>query len=255
MNIRNITVRSVTIGEGMPKLCVPVVAKNRESILSYVERVLEVKPDLVELRMDWFEGVTNAEAMRSLLQEIRQIAGDTVLLFTIRTSGEGGELAVNVEDYKGLCTLACESGCIDLLDVEAYIGDGVLDQLVKVAHNNGVLVVASNHDFHKTPSKDEMVSRLQYMEKHGADIPKIAVMPQSEQDVLDLLSATVTYYEQGMHNPVIAMAMGGVGVISRLAGEFFGSAVTFASEGQISAPGQIPVQEAKQIIQILHEYR
>ena len=197
MNIRNITVRSVTIGEGMPKLCVPVVAKNRESILSYVERVLEVKPDLVELRMDWFEGVTNAEAMRSLLQEIRQIAGDTVLLFTIRTSGEGGELAVNVEDYKRLCTLACESGCIDLLDVEAYIGDGVLD----------------------------------------------------------LLSATVTYYEQGMHNPVIAMAMGGVGVISRLAGEFFGSAVTFASEGQISAPGQIPVQEAKQIIQILHEYR
>ena len=60
MNIRNITVRSVTIGEGMPKLCVPVVAKNRESILSYVERVLEVKPDLVELRMDWFEGGTNA---------------------------------------------------------------------------------------------------------------------------------------------------------------------------------------------------
>lgn len=255
MNIRNITVRNITIGEGMPKLCVPVVAKNREAILAYVERVLEAKPDLIELRMDWFEGVTNVEALRSLLQEVRQIAGDTVLLFTIRTSGEGGELAVTLEDYKKLCTLACESGCIDLLDVEAYIGAGVLDELAGVAHNNGVLVVASNHDFHKTPPKDELVERLRYMEKHGADIPKIAVMPQSEQDVLELLGATAAYYEQGIHNPAITMAMGGVGVISRLAGEFFGSAVTFASEGQISAPGQIPIQEAKQIIQILHEYR
>ena len=143
------------------------------------------------------------------------------------------------------------------MDIEAYKQEGVLEQLADVAHAHGVAIVASNHDFHKTPSKREIVERLHYMEEHGADIPKIAVMPQSEQDVLALLEATVAYYEAGAHphKPAITMAMGGVGVISRLAGEFFGSAVTFASEGQLSAPGQIPIQDAQHILQILHEYR
>lgn len=255
MNIQEIAIRNITIGSGVPKVCVPVVAKNREAILAYVERVLEDRPDMIELRMDWFEGVTNVDALLSLLKDVREIAGDTVLLFTIRTSEEGGELAVTVEEYIRLCTLACQSGYIDLLDVEAYKQEDVLDRLVEVAHAQGVLVVASNHDFHKTPSREEIVERLRYMEEHGGDIPKIAVMPQSEQDVLHLLEATVAYYEEGIHKPVITMAMGGLGVISRLSGEFFGSAVTFASEGQISAPGQIPIRDAQHILQILHEYR
>ena len=257
MNIQEIAIRNITIGSGVPKICVPIVAKNRETILAYVERALEDHPDLIELRMDWFEGVTNVETLLSLLKDVREVVGDTVILFTIRTSDEGGELTVDVDEYIHLCTVACQSGYIDLLDVEAYKQEGVLEQLANVAHAQGVAIVASNHDFHKTPSKENMVERLHYMEEHGADIPKIAVMPQSEQDVLALLEATVAYYEEGTypHKPAITMAMGGVGVISRLAGEFFGSAVTFASEGQISAPGQIPIQDAQHILQILHEYR
>ena len=257
MNIQEIVIRNITIGSGSPKICVPIVAKNRETILKYVEQALEDHPDLIELRMDWFEGVTNVEAQLSLLRDVREVAGNTVILFTIRTTDEGGKLTVDVDEYIQLCTAACQSGCIDLLDVEAYKQEGVLEELADMAHAQGVAIVASNHDFQKTPSKKEMIERLHYMEEPGADIPKIAVMPQSEQDVLALLEATVAYYEEGArpHKPAITMAMGGVGVISRLAGEFFGSAVTFASEGRISAPGQIPIQDVQHILQILHEYR
>ena len=35
----------------------------------------------------------------------------------------------------------------------------------------------SNHDFHKTPAKDEIIYRLRRMQELGADIPKIALMP------------------------------------------------------------------------------
>lgn len=76
------------------------------------------------------------------------------------------------------------------MDVEAFTGDEVVRDIIESAHESGVVVVASNHDFEKTPEKDEIVRRLRKMQELGADIPKIAVMPQSRKDVLTLLSAT-----------------------------------------------------------------
>ena len=48
----------------------------------------------------------------------------------------------------------------------------------------------SNHDYDKTPDVDEIVSRLTSMAEFGADVPKMAVMPQSVEDVPTLLTAT-----------------------------------------------------------------
>lgn len=90
------------------------------------------------------------------------------------------------------------------------------------------------------------------MDEQGADIPKIAVMPQKERDVLTLLSATLTYHEAGGTKPIVTMSMNDIGMVSRLAGELFGSALTFATVGRTSAPGQIPIDEARQSLTILH---
>lgn len=247
-----LNVRGMQLGEGIPKVCVPIVERNREAILSYAEGALNTKPDMIELRIDWFEGVYNVEAVLSLLKELREIIGDTVLLFTLRTSNEGGEANITVENYELLCQRVCESGWIDLLDVEAFMAEGLLERVSNIAHKNGVYVVASNHDFEKTPDEEEIVRRLNYMDEHGGDIPKIAVMPKIERDVLTLLSATLRYKENGGLKPVITMTMGKSGVISRLAGELFGSAVTFAAAGQVSAPGQISINEIKPILSVLH---
>ena len=46
--------------------------------------------------------------------------------------------------------------------------------------------------------------------------------------------------------PFITMSMGGTGVISRLAGEVFGSAFTFGAGKEAIAPGQIPVGELEE---------
>ena len=47
------------------------------------------------------------------------------------------------------------------------------------------------------------------------------------------------------------MSMGRLGVISRVAGELTGSAMTFATNGKASAPGQIPIEEMRQILSIM----
>ena len=65
------------------------------------------------------------------------------------------------------------------------------------------------------------------MQELGADIPKIAVMPQCKKDVLTLLEATREMAEEHADRPIITMSMAGTGLISRLCGEVFGSATYF----------------------------
>lgn len=81
------------------------------------------------------------------------------------------------------------------------------------------------------------------MQDLGADIVKFAVTPRSERDVLRLLDATLAMKEDHNTTPVITMSMGKLGVISRICGEVFGSAVTFGTAGKASAPGQLPANQ------------
>lgn len=128
-----------------------------------------------------------------------------------------------------------------------------MTNIISKAHDFNVKVVSSNHDFDKTPEKEELIRRLCKMQELNADIPKIAVMPTCRRDVLMLLDATLEMTESYADRPIITMSMAGTGVISRLAGEAFGSALTFGAATKASAPGQIPVNELKQVLDILHK--
>lgn len=252
MQTECVKVRGIEFGCGMPKLCVPIVATTIEGIIEQGKGIVSAKPDCIELRMDWFQNVNDVNQVLQVLKELRAVIGETVLLFTFRTDNEGGERAITVGDYIQLCKIVCESEYIDLLDVEAFMQEGLLYDLTEVAHENGVYVVASNHDFEKTPKEKELLERFAYMERQGADILKIAVMPQQERDVLELLSATLRYHESGGRRPTITMSMKEMGIVSRIAGETFGSAMTFVTVGKSSAPGQIPIEEAREILNVLH---
>lgn len=250
--IRTLKVRGVVFGEGIPKICVPVAQITRDEILQQVKDCVLQSPDCIEFRADWFEQVFDCDAINSLLTEIRNLIGDTILLFTFRSAKEGGEKEIEQSKYFELCKLACESGCIDLIDVEAYMEPGVVSQIAAVAHENGVYVVGSNHDFERTPSAEELTCRLHEIDEMGADIPKVAVMPNDARDVLNLLSATLAYYENGGLKPLITMSMKDLGCVSRVAGELVGSVLTFATIGKASAPGQIPIDRVRDIMETLH---
>lgn len=248
-----VMIRGVAIGEGIPKICVPIVGKTREEIIKAAEEIRTLPVDVVEWRADWFEQVFEAEAVFDVLQELRRILGELPLLFTFRTKKEGGEKEIDEKYYRTLNQLVVESGLADLIDVEVFIGDDVVNDLVRTAHENGVKVIGSNHDFEKTPEKDEIIRRLCRMQEMEVDLPKIAVMPREKVDVLTLLAATEEMNRKYADRPIITMSMAGDGVISRLCGEVFGSVLTFGAAGKVSAPGQIGVAELRQILTILHE--
>ena len=248
-----IMIRDVAIGEGIPKICVPIVGKTREEIVKAAEEIRTLPVDVVEWRADWYEEIFEADVVLDILQELRRILGELPLLFTFRTKKEGGEKEIDEKNYRTLNQLAAESGLADLIDVEVFSGDEVVNDLVRTAHENEVKVIGSNHDFGKTPSKEEIIRRLQKMQELDVDLPKIAVMPRKKEDVLTLLAATEEMNRKYADRPIITMSMAGDGVISRLCGEVFGSALTFGAAGQASAPGQIGVKELRQILTILHE--
>lgn len=247
-----VEVRGVRIGEGIPKICVPIVGTTRDEILAAAKSFESVKKDVVEWRVDWFDGVFDFAQVEAVMKELRQVLGNTPILFTFRTANEGGEKAIEPAAYAELNKRAAATGLIDLVDVEAFTGDEVVRDIIESAHESGVVVVVSNHDFEKTPEKDEIVRRLRKMQELGADIPKIAVMPQSRKDVLTLLSATEEMASKYADRPIITMSMSATGLISRLCGECFGSALTFGAVGKASAPGQMNASDLSEILNLIH---
>ncbi len=247
-----VKVRNVCIGEGMPKICVPIVGVTKEEIFKEAGTFHEIPLDVVEWRADWFEGVCSDDQVREVLVGLRERLGEVPLLFTFRTAAEGGEKEIDAVSYFHINQLAIESGAVDLVDVEAFRGDELVTKIIAFAHGHGVKVVGSNHDFHKTPPKEELLYRLKKMQSQGADIPKLAVMPQNKQDVLTLLAATEEMSRLYADRPIITMSMAADGVISRLCGEVFGSALTFGAAQKASAPGQMGVKELSNVLRALH---
>ena len=248
-----VRVKNIVIGEGIPKICASIIEKNKKLILKEAVNISKLQVDIVEWRVDWFEDAEDIEKVKDVLKDLVPILKDTPLLFTFRTSKEGGEKDINVNKYVELNKAIVTTGVVDIIDVEVFIGDEVVKDIINYAHGMGAKVIASNHDFYKTPSKDDIIYRLRKMQDLGADILKIAVMPNNVSDVITLLDATRIMKEKYANRPIITMSMSGKGVVSRLTGELFGSALTFGATNKISAPGQISIADLRKVIELLHE--
>jgi len=246
-----VIIRGLRLGEGMPKICIPLVEHTREGILKEAQKLSGFSPDLAEWRADFFEDVLKPGCTVKILEDLRQILGDLPILFTYRTKKEGGAFEPPAQEYANLLLEAAGSHLADLFDVELSTSPDILKRLVSGIHSCGAKIILSSHNFKETPSFPDMVSKLHQMQALEADLAKIAVMPHCASDVLSLLSAVETVDREGQ-TPVIGMAMGGTGLISRLAGEVFGSAITFGAAEKASAPGQIDAAELRRILELLH---
>ena len=204
---------------------------------------------MIEWRIDFYEEVATPQKVAALSHQVKQ-AVQKPLLVTFRTKKEGGELELPDDQYFAIYKEVLTQGAADLLDLELFMPAEEVAATIELAHENGVKVVMCNHDFDATPSQEEIVRRLSLMEEKGADICKIAVMPQSNKDVLTLLAATAEMKDKATR-PLITMSMGALGMVSRVSGEAFGSAATFGAAKQASAPGQVPVSVLREILATL----
>lgn len=235
-----IKVKNMELGSGLPKICIPLTDKDLESLKKSINIIKTTPFDFIEWRADFYKGVEDPETRLKAMALFRSELKNSPVLFTIRTSAEGGTMEIDADAYTKILLAVIESGLIDMVDVELSKGESTMRTIIDAAHTFGVKVVASRHNFNSTPDKSIIVSNLCQMQALGADVVKFAVMPQSERDVLTLLDATLTMKEEHNDTPVITMSMSHYGMISRVCGELFGSCVTFGTAGKASAPGQLP---------------
>ncbi|AXG39446.1 type I 3-dehydroquinate dehydratase [Enterococcus gilvus] len=250
--MKTVTVDHITIGDGLPKIIVPMVGNTVEELEKEAELIHTLDCDLVEWRIDFFEQVSNFQAVASLSHNLKAIL-EKPLLITFRTKNEGGVFDLSESDYFELYKTIISNGNLNLLDVELFMPEKQVNELIDLAHKNEIKIIMCNHDFQKTPKKEEIIHRLRSMQDKGADICKIAVMPTASEDVLTLLDATREMYETYAQVPLITMSMGALGMISRVSGQVFGSAATFGSATTASAPGQVPVVELRKMLETLKQ--
>ena len=203
-----VPVRGCRIGEGRPKVILPIVERTEAAILEKAAAFSTLCADCVEWRVDLFDAAADPGAVVRCLAKLRVLLKEKLLLVTLRTKEEGGSIPVSHEGYLRFLRTILDTDCADLIDIEFFTAGTDLPALVQDAHTAGVKVVCSSHDFHKTPPKAEMVSRMVAMQQAGADLPKLAVMPQSRADVLELLAATAEMTDHHPETPVITMSMG-----------------------------------------------
>lgn len=189
--------------------------------------------DVLELRVDSFEGgVAGAETFLNALDPIwRQ---RFALLLTIReTTTMRGE--TRLAAFQHLTPL------VDAIDVEFEASDR--ERLAQIAHSAGRLTLLSTHDFEKAPSDEALAAVIAEARRLRAAAAKIAVFVGETQDLQRLFRLLTTTQPL----PLIVIAMGELGMISRLAAPFLGSLYSYGYLERPNAPGQLSVAELNEL--------
>jgi 3-dehydroquinate dehydratase-1 len=249
--MKPITVHGSALAGGrLPAICIPLVATTAEALLAEARAAAAMQPDLVEWRVDFFEGVAQAADTAALAADLRKASG-APLLFTRRSIREGGQpIPLDEAGVVKLYQAVCAARAADIVDMELSCDAGHLRAIRDASRAAGIELLLSFHDFGATPPVQDLLRTFRAMQQAGADIAKIAVMPRSRADVLALLQAVLQASEE-LAIPVAGMSMGALGAATRVCGGQFGSALTFAVGQAASAPGQIPIDALRAAIAAL----
>ena len=244
-----IKIKNIKLGEGAPKICVPVIEKTEKEIIKYIKYINKLPIDIIEWRADFYlEDIIYEESEINIIEISKSIKKITnkPILFTVRSDKEGGKLKNDfynniIDIYKTVI----KNKCFDLIDLEILsLKEKDIKNIIKLSKENNIKTILSNHNFNKTPSKKYIISLINKMIKLKCDIPKVAYMPKNKKDVINLLEAVSDIKDF----PIIAISMGKLGIITRI----FGSVITFASAKSSSAPGQIEAMKLKYILDNLY---
>ena len=235
-----------------PLICTPITGGSEIEIINQLNMLKEHDPDIIEWRADFFIELNDKERVLEVISNIKKQT-DSPVLFTIRAMHEGGEeIPLHDSEKTELISDVCKHSSIDFIDYETSNDIQHLTEVKEAAEKYEKPLILSYHNFQYTPSKEVLKEKAQFAVEYGADLVKIAVMPENKEDVYHLLEVTREMNEQ-LTVPIITMSMGEIGALSRVIGWTFGSVLTFGVGVEASAPGQVPVKALRHTIQSMKE--
>lgn len=221
------------------KIVVPIMPRSLEEAQAIDVSKFE-GIDIVEWRAD----VLAKEDIMSVAPAIFEKFSGREIIFTIRTEQEGGHIRLTDAEYIDLLQTVDAIYHPDYIDFEYFSHKEVFQQMLDFSN-----LVLSYHNFDETP--EDLMESFSELTALAPRVVKIAVMPRSEQDVLDLMNYTRGFKTLNPEQEYATMSMGKLGRISRLAVDVFGSSWTFAVLEEASAPGQLALTDMKHIREVL----
>jgi 3-dehydroquinate dehydratase-1 len=222
-------------------ICIPIIAKHTREACEEIARANPVA-DMLELRLDRMESF----CLKDLLREAAKPA-----IATYRSQREGGGGSGDYDTISRYLFDAIDAGAA-FVDVEYRMPRKLRRRFLE--RRGSYKVIISVHLLDGTPSSRQLEYIFKSLAATGADIVKIVTRARAREDNLRVLGLIPMAHEVGVK--IIALCMGPMGRLSRIASPLLGAHLTFASleQGQESADGQIPVMHMRDILGMLDDH-
>jgi len=222
--------------------CIPLISENESALFEEAEKAVMSQVDFLEWRRDYFRPgdiLTVNEEMK-ILKKLKEMKGSPGIIYTFRSHKEGG--AYVTPDQVRLEAIGNAGVIADYADIELKNEQAFINGVKQALKNSGCGLILSHHQFKKTPHRKEIKEIYDAMENQEADVLKLAVTPSSEEDIRQLINISLKKNES-TEKPLIAIAMGALGGITRVAPELCGGSLTYVAGSGKTAPGQLNFEE------------
>ncbi len=264
---RILNIRNKNIDNGAFLICGTVMETKLPDVLAETESFLQQGADMLEIRGDailrWGRRMPGFFArwvkLSKAIDEVRKLAPETPIIFSLRTKKEGGRFFGSKKSYNFMIEVTGFSNVVDFIDVEmrdtsledvifrdaseVYNGDNLIEYLTMYE----TPVILSRHILQNVPFAKRMEQAeeaLKLQEQSDAAICKLAVYVENEAQLKEY-QQLLHRHEKWMSRPHIGIAMGEAGVVSRYDKEWCGSCISFAAGKKVAAPGQMSIEEIK----------
>ncbi|MBI4646581.1 MAG: type I 3-dehydroquinate dehydratase [Bacteroidia bacterium] len=208
-------------------ICVSIAEKDIKKCLTMMHKV-----DLAEIRLD---------LTTFTFEEIKQIFSASLRLIATCRPGRYSEI-----QRSEILLTAVKNGAA-FVDIETEASEQYKKNIILTAKKNKCKIMVSYHNYESTPDEDTLQKIIKNGFRQGADIMKIACRVNVIPDCATLFSL------YRCQKPLIAIGMGALGRITRIAAPYLGAPFTYASfeEGKETADGQIDFKTLKHFYKIL----
>lgn len=219
--------------------------------------LLEVKHEIAEFGqyaqiIEWCaDRMNNAanytkESFLADAKEVKKLCGRKTLSIDYKgAEGEEGDTAL----AKANMVMGWATEIADMIDIDA--DNPELESIIRTAKRRRVKTEISHHEFERMPDRNEIAEMFLKLEKTGADILKIACFAAEEADTYSILEGASAYSQLKGAKPIVAIAMGQEGQVSRICAGDFGSVISYACGSVPTAPGQF---NARQLSKYMDKY-
>jgi 3-dehydroquinate dehydratase/shikimate dehydrogenase len=222
-------------------ICVPITKLDAAQFLSAISEASE-HADAIELRLDYLP----ADALQKAISQLHSRTPQTSkpLIFTFRPREQGGKRDVSLGErqafWRGLPPEIVNK--MAFADFELDLVESFADSEPPIPWSK---VICSWHNFEETPA--DLLARYEWMARTPAAVVKIATEANRIGDCLRIFDLI-----EHSKKPVIALAMGMPGVMTRVLALSRGAMLTFGAlrRGAESASGQPTAAELNDLYRV-----